>query len=61
MVGEIDQVKLDILLISEIKVDPLFPEANLRQMVLVLHFDLTEIVQEVVLCCLLGKKFVQNS
>ena len=25
MVGEIDQVKLDILLISEIKVDPSFP------------------------------------
>ena len=55
---EIVQDKLDILLISETKADPSFPSS---QSVLDLHFELTEIVHEVVLCYLLGKKFLQNS
>ena len=58
MLREIFQDKLDILLVSETKVDQFFPPSQYR--VLVFHFDLTEIVQVVVLCYLLGKKFLQN-
>ena len=55
---KIVQDKLDILLISETKVDPSFSSS---QSVLDLHFELTETVHEAVLCYLLGKKFLQNS
>ena len=61
MLREIVQGKLDILLISEKKVDPSFPSSQFATDVLVFHFDLTEIVQEAALCCLLKKKSHQNS
>ena len=61
MLREIVQGKLDILLISETKVDPSFPSSQFATDVLVFHFDLTEIVQEAALCCLLKKKSHQNS
>ena len=60
MLREIVQDKLDIFLVSETKVDPSFPQVNLRERVLLFYFDLTEIVQEVILCYLLGKKLPQN-
>ena len=63
MLREIVQGKLDILLFANLrkKVDPSFPSSQFATDVLVFHFDLTEIVQEVALCCLLEKKSHQNS
>ena len=44
MLPEVVHNKLDILLVSEKKIDPFFPQANLKERVLVFHFDWTEIV-----------------
>ena len=60
MLREIARDKLDILLVSETKVDPSFPSSQFPIKCFSVLFDLTEIVQEVVLCYLLGKKFLQN-
>ena len=40
MLHQIVHQKLDILLVSETKVDPSFPSSNLRWRVLALHFKL---------------------
>ena len=60
MLREIVHDKLNILLVSETKVDLSFPSNQFAIRVLVLHFDVTEIVQEMLLSYLLGKKFLQN-
>ena len=56
MLRELVQDKLDILLISETKADQSFPSCQLVLKGLVLHFDLTEIAQDVTLCYLLWVK-----
>ena len=61
MLPEIVRDKLDILLISKTKVNPSFSSNQFAIESFCSLFDMTEIVQEVVLRYLLEKKFLQNS